>query len=113
MVNDLIYWSPEEEGLKSEEILRFLDSIDFNRRNIHSLMIVRHGKILFETYAKNFNKDYLSVLDGITSKDFNLFMTNLVGYGNQVDLLMEGTEDDVKTRTLFKEDEFIRNFFGY
>lgn len=59
MVNDLIYCSPEEEGLKSEEILRFLDSIDFNRRNIHSLMIVRHGKILFETYAKNFNKDYL------------------------------------------------------
>ena len=64
-------------------------------------------------YNINFNKDYLSVLDGITSKDFNLFMTNLVGYGNQVDLLMEGTEDDVKTRTLFKEDEFIRNFFGY
>ena len=51
--------------------------------------------------------------NGITSKDFNLFMTNLVGDGNQVDLLMEGTEDDVKTRTLFKEDEFIRNFFGY
>ena len=40
-------------------------------------------------------------------------MTNLLGDGNQVDLLMEGTEDDVKTRTLFKEDEFIRNFFGY
>lgn len=61
----------------------------------------------------NFDKDYLSVLESITPKDFNNFMSNLVKNGNQIDLLMEGTVDDVKTKTLFMEDEFIRNFFGY
>lgn len=64
-------------------------------------------------YNIDFNRDYLSVLENITSKEFNDFMGNLVTKGNCIELLMEGTVDDVKTKTLFREDEFIRNFFGY
>lgn len=57
-INDFIYVIPENEGLNSELILRFLREIEKNKLNLHSFMLVRHGHILAEGYYKPFDEKF-------------------------------------------------------
>ena len=50
---------PEEMGLDSTHILRFLKRVKEKRINLHSFMLVRSGKVLAEGYYKPFHKDYM------------------------------------------------------
>ena len=47
---------------------------------------------------------------GIT--DDKKFARDLLEKGNKISVIMDGTTDDVNTRNLFREDKFIREFFG-
>jgi CubicO group peptidase (beta-lactamase class C family) len=40
--------SPEIEGVSSKKILEFLDAIEKTKNEMHSIMIVRHGKVIAE-----------------------------------------------------------------
>lgn len=51
--------TPESLGIKSENILRFLDELKEQRINMHGFMIVRHGKVAAEGYWKPFTEDTL------------------------------------------------------
>lgn len=59
MVNDFIYKKPEEEGLSSACILKFIERLKDRKVNLHSFMIVRNGNILTEAYYKPFHKDFM------------------------------------------------------
>jgi hypothetical protein len=39
---------PESEGLSSSELLEFVDALDNKIEGIHSVMIMRHGKVVVE-----------------------------------------------------------------
>ena len=58
MVKDLIFASPESQGIKSEDILQFIKEIEYQKINMHSFMMLRNGKIICEGYFKNFDKDF-------------------------------------------------------
>lgn len=49
---------PEEAGIPSEAILRFIKQLEDNKVNIHSFLISYETKILAEAYWKPFNKDF-------------------------------------------------------
>jgi hypothetical protein len=44
--------TPEAEGVSSEGIITFLDSAATSRHEFHSIMIVRHGKVIAEGWWK-------------------------------------------------------------
>jgi len=58
-INDLPRTSPEAVGLKSEQVMAFFDSLLAHpNTEIHSVMVMRHGKVVGEMYPKPFNAEY-------------------------------------------------------
>ena len=51
--------TPENAGVQSSEVKRFIDYLNDNSYSIHSLLLLRDGKIFTEAYWKPFNKDFL------------------------------------------------------
>lgn len=62
--------------------------------------------------GKDFYNNYIKVLDAVTVQEFEAFVAKLVGEGNKISVIMDGTTRDVNTQNLFKEDEFIMDFFN-
>ena len=46
---------PEEVGIKSEVILRYLKAVNESGYSIHSFMMLRYGKVVAEAYWKPFS----------------------------------------------------------
>ena len=61
--------------------------------------------------GKDFFSNYMKSLEGITAEDFKEFAEQMVGQGNLISITMDGTTKDVNTQHLFKEDEFIKEYF--
>jgi CubicO group peptidase (beta-lactamase class C family) len=50
-LSDWIIANPESSGLRSEPLRDLVDWLDgFGQANIHSVLVVRHGRLLFEHY---------------------------------------------------------------
>lgn len=58
MINDLIFCEPEQVGIESKNILKFIERLEERKTNLHSFMMVKDGKIITEAYYKPFNKDF-------------------------------------------------------
>ena len=58
MVEIFTYASPETVGMSSDDILAFIDELEENGLNMHSVMVIRHGKIAAEGYWKPFHRDF-------------------------------------------------------
>lgn len=57
--NDLIRSTPEAEGIPSEKVNAFFDSLmSFSGTEIHSAMILRHGKVVAELYPEPYRAEY-------------------------------------------------------
>ncbi len=50
--------TPEEAGISSAKIAKFIDTIEKRDAIMHSLLIMRHGKIVTENYWAPFDKDF-------------------------------------------------------
>lgn len=61
--------------------------------------------------GRDFYSNYLKVIDEISADKFRDFITAIVKEGNRISIIMDGTTEDVNTQNLFKEDEFIKDFF--
>jgi CubicO group peptidase (beta-lactamase class C family) len=61
--------TPEAEGVSPAGILKFLDAADSGRNEIHSFVIVRHGKIVSEGWWNPYSKDLRHVMFSV-SKSF-------------------------------------------
>jgi CubicO group peptidase (beta-lactamase class C family) len=61
--------TPEAEGVSSEGLITFLDSAAVSRHEFHSIMIVRHGKVIAEGWWDPYRPDLRHTLYS-TSKSF-------------------------------------------
>lgn len=52
------YATPEETGISSKDIKEFIDTLSECALYMHSIMVIRHGKIVAEGYYKPFHKDF-------------------------------------------------------
>ncbi|HET9278357.1 MAG TPA: serine hydrolase [Flavitalea sp.] len=60
---------PEEEGISSSSILSFIESVEQKNLGLHSLMIVRHGKVVAEGWFDPYKPDLKHLLFSL-SKSF-------------------------------------------
>ena len=80
---------PEAEGVASEGIIQFIDALESENNEMHSFVILRHGKIISEAwwspYGKNLrhimfsvSKSFTSVGVGIAIEEKKLKLTDKV-----------------------------------
>lgn len=81
MVNDLIYVTPEEEGLSSKNVVKFIRRLREMRVNIHSFMLVRNGRIMTEAYYKPFHENFMHRLYSCSKTYVSLAIGKLIGEG--------------------------------
>lgn len=61
--------TPEAEGVSSAGILQFLDAVDKGNNELHSFVILRHGKIISEGWWSPYRKELKHVMFSV-SKSF-------------------------------------------
>lgn len=61
--------SPEAQGVTSPAILQFIDAVEKNVHELHSMMLVRHGQVVAEGWWAPYQPEYLHVLFSL-SKSF-------------------------------------------
>ena len=70
---------PEEVGVSSKEIARFMQYIKDGNIRFHSFMVIRHGKVAAECYFAPYNADtshqMYSVSKSVTSENSGAFFT--------------------------------------
>lgn len=66
---DLQYSMPEKEGIDSANILKYVKLLEDREVTTHSMIIMRHGKIVFEKYWEPFGPDFLHRMYSV-SKSF-------------------------------------------
>ncbi len=73
------YALPEEMGIKSSAIKKYIEILEKNNLSTHNLIIMRHGKIIFEKYWEPFNKDFLHRMYSVTKS----FVSLAIGFLEQ------------------------------
>lgn len=63
------YSTPEEQGIRSEQILNYILKLEENRLSTHDILMMRHGKVIYEAYWEPFHKDFLHRMYSV-SKSF-------------------------------------------
>lgn len=63
---------PEEEGISSSSVKHFLDRLDSQNIAMHSAIIMRHGRILSETYYEPYQRNTLHRMFSITKSFVSL-----------------------------------------
>jgi len=140
MYNDSVFAksTPEEEGLSSNCIIDFLGKIEKYGINLHSLLMFRYNKIIFEGYWKPFDRDTLHRMFSVAKSFVSAGIGVLVGKGkieldrpvidyfpeydcDNVDkLVRKATIRDLLTmrspheKTAFKQipgDDYVKSFF--
>jgi CubicO group peptidase (beta-lactamase class C family) len=76
---------PESEGVSSAGIVDFLNAIDTGRQEIHSFMVIRHGKVVAEGWWNPFNPAYKHVMFS-ASKTFTATAIGLAASENRLKL---------------------------
>jgi CubicO group peptidase (beta-lactamase class C family) len=49
--------SPEQQGLNGETLAKIFERIEQDKLKVHSLLIIRHGYLVLETYFKDYQAD--------------------------------------------------------
>ena len=107
---DFIAASPESEGVRSAGISQMLAAIRDTNRDIHSLLIWRHGKLLFEQYYAPYtaetqhsmyscSKTFTSMLIGVAQEKGLLSIHDKV-LSYFPDVPVENPNDNLRNMTL-------------
>jgi CubicO group peptidase (beta-lactamase class C family) len=67
--------TPEDQGMDSSRLIAMLDSVRAQHLDLHSLLVIRHGYIVSETYFASYGQDDLHQLYSCTKS----FIATLVG----------------------------------
>lgn len=59
MIKDLKFKSPESEGVRSSDILRFIRYVEENKLNLHSFLFAKGGNIIAEGYFPPFDESFV------------------------------------------------------
>lgn len=62
-------------------------------------------------FGHNFHNGYSLAVGKTTPEDFKEFVEKVYRRGNRITVVMEGTTEDVNTQNLFRENQFIKEFF--
>ncbi len=97
--------SPEEFAQIKKNYLAKVTRLMQERSFWVESMLENHlsGKDLYTGFA--------AVVEGISATDFKEFLDMVSRRGNRIVVVMEGTTKDVNTQNLFRENQFIREFF--
>lgn len=66
MDNQLIYTKPSSEGIDSRLIMNVINDAEMNSCEIHGLMILKHGKLLFEAYNEPYRREISHIMHSFT-----------------------------------------------
>lgn len=93
---------PEEAGVSTQEISALIGDLKENGIEVHSLMIVRDGKVAFESYAKPYSRDYSHMMYSVSKS----FTSVAVGFAVEEGLLsLDSAFLDVFPEYLHKSDK--------
>lgn len=81
MIKDLVYKSPESEGVSSRSILKFIRFVEENKINLHSFLFSRGGNIIVEGYYPPYDENFLHRLYSSTKTYVALAVGMLVTEG--------------------------------
>lgn len=101
------YAKPEELGISSENILKYIKKLEEKHLIMHDVLIMRGGKLICEAYWKPFHKDFLHRMYSVTKS----FIALAVGFLEQDgvisldDKIAKYFPDEIKNQT----DENMRN----
>ena len=103
-VNDLPRSTPEREGVPSSAISALLDSLfAIPQTDIHSVMMLRHGKVIAEVYPEPFKAEYQHTLYSCSKT----FVSTAVGLAIDANLLRVTD----RVATFFPVDVVLFKFF--
>lgn len=74
---------PEDQGVSSKGIIDFLDAMDKSKHEMHSLMILRHGKVIAEGWWSPYRPELKHTLYSLSKS----FTSTAVGFAVQEKLL--------------------------
>ena len=94
--NSLPRSSPEEEGVSSESILAFVNAADKEAEEIHSFMLLRHGKVIAEGWWEPYGPELKHTMYSLSKS----FTSTAVGFAVTEKLM---TVND-KVISFFPED---------
>lgn len=60
--NDLPRATPESQGIASSAILKFVEAVESQIHELHSFMLLRHGKIVTEGWWSPYGREYPHLL---------------------------------------------------
>lgn len=75
--------TPEQAGISSKDVLKFIEKFKENGNEMHSIMLLRHGKIFAETWYKPYNKDSKHIMFSFTKS----LTSTAVGFARQEGLM--------------------------
>lgn len=85
LINKLPISTPEAEGVSSAGIVKFLEAVEKGNNELHSFVIVRHGKIISKGYWSPYGKDLKHVMYSV-SKSFTSIGVGLAAAENKLKL---------------------------
>ncbi|MBQ6162372.1 MAG: serine hydrolase, partial [Prevotella sp.] len=69
-INELERVTPESEGVNSDDVVSMMNALmAYDQTSVHSVVVLRHGKVIAETYPAPFKPEYKHTLYS-TSKTF-------------------------------------------
>jgi CubicO group peptidase (beta-lactamase class C family)/predicted glycoside hydrolase/deacetylase ChbG (UPF0249 family) len=68
--------TPEAEGVSSEGLIRFFDTLRQSKHEFHSLMILRHGKVIAEGWWKPYQPDLVHTMYSVNKS----FTATAIGF---------------------------------
>src|SRR5262249_47329659 len=86
--------SPEQQGIASAAILRFVEALESQIHEIHSFMLLRHGSVVAEGWWSPYGREYPHTLFSLSKS----FTSTAVGFA-----LSEGR---------FSMDDLVLSFFS-
>ncbi|MBQ8301431.1 MAG: serine hydrolase [Clostridia bacterium] len=77
--------SPDEAGVSSRSLSNFFEALDALPFDMHSVIMIRHGKVLLETYYEPYNKETLHRMFSVTKSFVGIAIGHLA-YEKKIDL---------------------------
>ena len=59
MIKDLKFVAPEDVGVSSKNVLKFIEIMEYNKINVHSFLMAKDGKIFSEGYVSPFDENFM------------------------------------------------------
>ena len=95
---------PEEVGVSSKQVEKYVRLMERHRFPVHSIVMLRHGKVFYENYWEPFDENYLHRMYSVTKS----YVGIAIGF-----LVQDGLVDLDAPAASYLDEEIIKNAGGY